>query len=128
MMTAWLPLTLLLPWLVPGWWRALRAREVKVLLPLGFTLLYVAFFTLSSGKRDVYIASALPGLALASAPLLPSLLRRHDVQWTLIGLVALLGVASGGAWVYLTLLDPVRGARLLQEGGIANTLPLLVLA
>ncbi|MET0292227.1 MAG: glycosyltransferase family 39 protein, partial [Steroidobacteraceae bacterium] len=61
----WMPLTLLLPWLVPAWWRALRAADARVLLPLAFTVLYVVFFSLSSGKRDVYILTALPPLAIA---------------------------------------------------------------
>jgi 4-amino-4-deoxy-L-arabinose transferase-like glycosyltransferase len=124
----WLPLTLLLPWLVPGWWRALRARDARVLLPLAFVVLYVGFFSLSSGKRDVYIVTALPALALAAAPLLPALSRRKDVQWTLLGFLAFLGVTIAAAWLYLTLLAPARGAELLQQGDVASTLPLLVLA
>jgi 4-amino-4-deoxy-L-arabinose transferase-like glycosyltransferase len=68
--TLWLPLAALLPWLVPRWGEALKARDARVLLPLGFALLYLTFFTLTRGKRDIYILSALPMLALpaGSAP------------------------------------------------------------
>jgi 4-amino-4-deoxy-L-arabinose transferase-like glycosyltransferase len=124
----WLPLTLLLPWLVPAWWRALQARDARVLLPLAFVVLYVTFFSLSSGKRDVYILTALPALALAAAPALPGLFRRRDVQWTLLGFIALLAMVFAGAWLYLTVLAAERGARLLAQGGVSSTLPLLVMA
>jgi 4-amino-4-deoxy-L-arabinose transferase-like glycosyltransferase len=124
----WLPLTLLLPWLLPGWWRALRARDARVLLPLAFVVLYVGLFSLSSGKRDVYIVTALPVLALAAAPQLPALWRRRGVQWTLLGFIAFLGVTIAAAWLYLTVLEPAQGADLLRRGDVASTLPLLVLA
>jgi hypothetical protein len=42
---------------------------------LGWVALVLLFFTLSSGKRKLYIFPALPGLVLAMAPLLPWLLR-----------------------------------------------------
>ncbi len=93
MATIWLPAVLLLPWLIPRWREALRARDARVLLPLGFALLYVVFFTSSRGKRDVYILSALPMLALASGYLLPELLRRRGVQCLLLGFVALVATA-----------------------------------
>jgi 4-amino-4-deoxy-L-arabinose transferase-like glycosyltransferase len=124
----WMPLTLLLPWLVPGWLRALRARDARVLLLLGWTVLYVAFFSLSSGKRDVYILTAVPGFALAAAPQLPGLLARRGVQRTLLGFLLVLAVALAGAWVFLTVLKPERGARLLADGGLTSLVALLVVA
>jgi 4-amino-4-deoxy-L-arabinose transferase-like glycosyltransferase len=90
MATAWLPLALLVPWLVPRWRAALAARDARVLLPLGFAVLYVAFFTLSRGKRDVYILSALPMLALAAGPSLPALLLQRGVQWLLAALAGVI--------------------------------------
>src|SRR5690606_2685557 len=39
-------------------------------------LLVLLFFSLSSGKRKIYIYPALPGLVLVAAPLVPWLLRR----------------------------------------------------
>jgi 4-amino-4-deoxy-L-arabinose transferase-like glycosyltransferase len=128
MATAWLPLVLLLPWLIPRWRAALRARDARVLLPLGFAVLYVGFFTLSRGKRDVYILSALPMLALAAGPLLPELLRLRNVQRTLLGFTGSVAALCAAAYVWLTFVDAKRGAGLLAEGGVASFAPLAVMA
>ena len=101
MLTLWLPAVALLPWLVPRWREALRQREARVLLPLGFVVLYLVFFTLSSGKRDVYILSALPVFALAAGPLLPALLQKVRVQRVLAGLVVLMALACLGTSLWL---------------------------
>lgn len=124
--TSWMPLTLLLPWLVPGWIRALRERDARVLLPLGYAVIYVLFFTLSSGKRDLYILPALPGLVLAAAPLLPELLHRRGVQRALLGLAMFLVFVLLAGFIYLQFVDPREGAKLLARGGVSNLLPLLV--
>lgn len=72
----WLPLVLALPWLVPAWRRQLAKRDGRVLVLLGWVVLVLLFFSLSSGKRKLYIFPALPGLVLLVAPLVPWLLRR----------------------------------------------------
>ncbi|WP_456292960.1 ArnT family glycosyltransferase [Pseudomonas sp. AK106] len=72
----WLPLVLALPWLVPAWRRQLQKHDARILLLLGWVVLVVLFFCLSTGKRKIYIFPALPGLVLAAAPLIPWLLRR----------------------------------------------------
>ncbi|WP_223437869.1 MULTISPECIES: ArnT family glycosyltransferase [unclassified Pseudomonas] len=72
----WLPLVLALPWLIPAWRRQLRKHDGRVLVLLGWVVLVVLFFCLSSGKRKLYIYPALPGLVLVAAPLVPWLLRR----------------------------------------------------
>ncbi|MGH8028918.1 MAG: ArnT family glycosyltransferase, partial [Arenimonas sp.] len=51
----WLPFSLALPWLAKPWMAAWRARDARVWLPLAWGLLVVAFFSLSPGKRDMYI-------------------------------------------------------------------------
>ena len=88
----WLPLSLLLPWALPAWWRRLRRRDARFLLPLGWVVLVLLFFSLSPGKRDVYILPALPMTALALAPLLPGLLRRRGVRVAVFALTAGLGI------------------------------------
>jgi 4-amino-4-deoxy-L-arabinose transferase-like glycosyltransferase len=128
MLILWLPLVLLLPWLVPRWRDALRARDARVLLPLGFAVLYVVFFTLSSGKRDVYILSALPMLALAAGYLLPELVRRRGVQQTLLGFTGLIAFVCSAALVWFVVLDTGEGARLLAESGASNFMPLAAVA
>jgi 4-amino-4-deoxy-L-arabinose transferase-like glycosyltransferase len=89
----WLPLSLLLPWALPAWWRRIRRRDARLLLPLGWIVLVLLFFSFSPGKRDVYILPALPMTALALAPLLPGLLRKRGVRLCIFALTLLLSVA-----------------------------------
>ncbi len=88
----WLPVTLLVPWLVPAWRRRLKRRDARYLLLLGWIVLVVFFFSLSPGKRGVYILPAVPALAIAVAPMIPGLLRRRGVQRT--GFVVLVFLTS----------------------------------
>jgi 4-amino-4-deoxy-L-arabinose transferase-like glycosyltransferase len=88
----WLPLSLTIPWAIPGWSRALRAKDARTLLPLAWVVLVVVFFSLSGGKRDVYILPALPVTAIALAPLLPDILGRASFRWALWVLTLLLAV------------------------------------
>ncbi|MGH8076867.1 MAG: ArnT family glycosyltransferase [Lysobacter sp.] len=76
MLTQWLPIMLAVPWAVKPWRDALRARDARVLLPLAWVVLVVLFFTLSAGKREVYVLPALPMLCLALGPWLPAVLFR----------------------------------------------------
>lgn len=98
----WLPLSLLLPWLVPRWCAAWKARDARVWLPLAWAVLVLAFFSLSEGKRGIYILPALPALALAAAPALPVLFERRGVGRASLALAGvLLGLAYAvlGAWL-----------------------------
>ncbi|WP_254427215.1 glycosyltransferase family 39 protein [Rhodanobacter sp. C01] len=93
----WLPLSLLLPWALPAWWRRLKRRDARFLLPLGWIVLVLLFFSFSPGKRDVYILPALPITALALAPLLPGLLRKQGVRVAVFALTLLLAMALTAA-------------------------------
>ena len=95
----WLPLSLLLPWAIPAWWRRLKRRDARYLLPLGWIVLIVLFFSISPGKRDVYILPALPITALALAPLLPGLLRLRGVRRAIFALTVLMAGAMTTAAV-----------------------------
>lgn len=88
----WLPLSLAIPWALPGWARSLRAGDARTLLPLAWVALVVVFFSLSGGKRDVYILPALPVTAIALAPWLPGILRARAFRWALWTLTLLLGL------------------------------------
>ncbi|MEP7185403.1 MAG: glycosyltransferase family 39 protein [Rhodanobacter sp.] len=100
----WLPLSLLLPWAIPAWWRRLKRRDARYLLPLGWVMLIVLFFSISPGKRDVYILPALPMMALALAPLLPGLLRLRGVRRAICGLTVMLaGVMTVAAALAMTI-------------------------
>jgi 4-amino-4-deoxy-L-arabinose transferase-like glycosyltransferase len=77
---AWLPLSLALPWLLPAWWRRLKAGDAATWLLLGWAACVLIFFTLSPGKRHVYLLPALPAVVLAAAPHLAGLLQRRALQ------------------------------------------------
>lgn len=111
--TLWLPLSLLLPWLLPAWWRRLRRRDARFLLPLVWAMLIVVFFSLSPGKRDVYILPALPMVLLAAAPLLPGVLRRAAPNRLLFALALLLGAVLFGGGLAALLGEP--GFELREE-------------
>lgn len=86
---AWLPGTLALPWLLPAWRRRLAAGAAPCALLLGYAALVVVFFSLSAGKRGVYLLPALPAFVLAAAPpLADGLLQRVGLRR--------LSAASGG--------------------------------
>ncbi|MFC4656353.1 ArnT family glycosyltransferase [Rheinheimera marina] len=89
----WLPLSLALPWLVPRWTLALKQWDGRVLLPLGWILLLLLFFSLSPGKRGVYIFPALPMLALIAAPYTKEVLAKRKFTGLLAALTALIALA-----------------------------------
>lgn len=97
MLTLWLPGALLLPWLMPAWWRRLRRGDSRFWLLLGWSLLVLLFFSASPGKREVYIFPVLPALCVAAAPLLQGLMRRRAVRWTLLSYLILLASSAMGA-------------------------------
>ncbi|MEC7469303.1 MAG: glycosyltransferase family 39 protein, partial [Pseudomonadota bacterium] len=73
----WLPMSLALPWLIPRWWRDIKQLDARIILPAGWIVLLLIFFSMSPGKRGVYILPALPMLALISAPYCAQLLSRR---------------------------------------------------
>ena len=90
---AWMPLVLALPWAVTAWWRRIRRGDPRIVLPLSAVLLILLFFSLSPGKRGVYILPTIPLLVLALAPLLPGLVRQVWLQR--LGAVVLAAFALG---------------------------------
>ncbi len=119
MATAWLPVALALPWAFSAWRRRLRRRDPRYLLPLAWWLLVVVFFSIPSGKRDVYIMPALPMMCLALAPLLPGILR---LRWPRRCALAFAGVLAGltlGAGLSMLLGDPAFEASFSVERGFA---------
>ncbi|MEG3184327.1 ArnT family glycosyltransferase [Novilysobacter erysipheiresistens] len=94
--TLWLPGALLLPWLAPAWWRRIRRGDRRTLCLVGWVVLVLVFFSVSPGKREVYLFPALPAMCIAAAPLLPGLLRRAGVRYVLLGYVVALGLALAG--------------------------------
>jgi 4-amino-4-deoxy-L-arabinose transferase-like glycosyltransferase len=122
----WLPLTLLLPWLWPRWRESLRSRDLRVLLPLAWVLLVVLFFSLSSGKRGVYVLPALPAFVLACAPWLHQFSQRKGPQRALFG-VACVIAATGLVGAMYFLFDRARRGELLENYAIDPVAPLFAI-
>lgn len=113
-LTAWLPTVLALPWAIPAWRRRLRRHDARFLLPLAWVLLVFVFFSIPTGKRDMYILPALPMLCLALAPLLPGVLRRRGAQRLLLAFVVLFALAALGAGLAMLLGEPGFERRFME--------------
>lgn len=122
----WLPLTLLLPWLVPRWRKAWQAGDLRIGLLTSWILLVLLFFSLSSGKRGVYILPALPAVALASGPYLLDLMQRRSVQRVLFVLAAVVSAACLLAAVYVQI-QPDKRLEVLSSYEIDVFGPLLLI-
>lgn len=120
----WLPLTAMLPWLVPRWREAWRQRDLRIVLPLCWILLVVLFFSLSSGKRGVYVLPAVPALAFISAPYLAQVLQLRAAQRVLFVLAGILGALLAATTVYLMLV-PAQRSSVLAVQAIDPLWPLL---
>jgi 4-amino-4-deoxy-L-arabinose transferase-like glycosyltransferase len=121
----WLPLSLLFFWLVPRWAAAWRERDGRVWVPLGWVLLTLLFFSLSAGKRGIYIFPALPALAIAAAPYLPDIFRRRGVQRASLILGALL-VTGGIALLIAEASGHQKLHAKLAEQGIDSVAPFAI--
>ena len=119
MATLWLPAMLALPWAVPAWRRRLRRRDPRYLLPLAWWLLVLLFFSIPSGKRDMYVLPALPMVCLALAPLLPGILRRPAAQWLALAFGAALALAALVLGIAMLAGTPSFEHKLLVERGLS---------
>ncbi len=126
MLSLWLPLVFLLPWLVPRWIAKLREHDARVLLLLGWAVLVLIFFNLSPGKRGVYILPALPALAVASGEWLRGLWQRPDVQRAGAALGLFVVLICAAAFVYLSWIAPERMDALREQYGLKYLAPLAV--
>jgi 4-amino-4-deoxy-L-arabinose transferase-like glycosyltransferase len=123
----WLPLSALLLWLWRPWRDDWRSGRMSTLLPLGFAVFVVLFFSLSAGKRGVYVHIALPALALASAPHLPALFRSAGVRRLSLALAALL-VVPGLVFAAAAMVEIPKLREWLAEAALVSTLPLWLYA
>jgi len=117
---SWLPLSLAYPGLLPRWWRALKAKDAKLLLPLAWVVLVLVFFSIPAGKRDVYILPALPMVAMAAAPFLGELLRGRWLRVAGLVFIGLLGALAllAGSWILIA--HPAAAARWAEQHGFAH--------
>ncbi|HEX2493425.1 MAG TPA: glycosyltransferase family 39 protein [Steroidobacter sp.] len=123
----WLPLIALVPWLWKHWLASWRSRDMRVLLPLAWVMLVLVFFSLSSGKRGVYVLPAVPAFVLACAPFAPELMRCRGPRNTLFGITCGLMLAVFGAAMYL-LVDEARRQQVATAYDIDVVGPLSAIA
>lgn len=90
MLLFWLPFSMAFFWLWKPWLQSFRIKDAKVLMPLFWAILVVVFFSLSSGKRDMYILPALPAFALAAAPFMQSISEQKSFRYVLMTIIALI--------------------------------------
>lgn len=122
----WLPLVLLVPWLVPKWRHAWREGDLRVVLPLCWVGIVILFFSASAGKRGVYILPALPAFVIACAPYLAETLQRRVVRRLIFGL----SVALAALCLLLAAFAAIRPdtrAMLIEEYEVEVAWPLLVI-
>lgn len=114
----WAPFSIAMLWLLVPWRAAWLSRDARVWLPLAWALLVIAFFSGSTGKRDMYILPALPGFALAAAPYLEAIARRKGFRRALLAWTALLGAVLLAGGLAALFAEPRFEARLLAERGL----------
>ena len=84
----WLPLPLLLPWLLPRWRKGLQQKDTRLLILLGWLVLSLLFFSALPAKAGNYLFSLLPAAVLAAAPAIPELVRQPRCSLVLFCLAA----------------------------------------
>lgn len=123
----WMPLTLLLPWLVRAWRRDLQQRDLRIALLLSWIAIVVLFFSLSSGKRGVYVLPAVPAFALVCAPYLADLARRRNVQRLVFALAVAVAGLCAAAVAYLGL-RPDKRTEVIELYQVDPVGPLVLMA
>jgi 4-amino-4-deoxy-L-arabinose transferase-like glycosyltransferase len=88
-----------------------------VLLPLGWVVLVLVFFSIPAGKRDVYILPALPMVALASAPFLGELLAARWLRATGLAFISLLGTLLLVVGAYALIAHPPFAVQWAERRG-----------
>ncbi len=123
----WLPLIALVPWLIPQWRAAWRAHDLRVVLPLTWAAVVVLFFSLSPGKRGVYILPALPAFILACSPYVLELSTRLAVRRVVYAVSVSVAIACAGAMIYL-IFDPSMRAEIAQTYALDPIVPAMMVA
>lgn len=118
-LSTWMPVIFVLPWALRGWWRRMRGvytannlsnltrkPDARYVLLLGWVLCVVVFFSLSKGKRDMYILPALPMLAVISGPALLLAMRKTGFHMLCYAFAAFLSTALLGGGMTALLAEP----------------------
>jgi hypothetical protein len=88
----WLPVSLAIPLLFKPWVEAFKSLDPRIILPLSWVVLVIIFFSISPGKRGVYILPALPMLVLAVAPYYQQLFSKVGLKRFVFALVAFFSI------------------------------------
>jgi 4-amino-4-deoxy-L-arabinose transferase-like glycosyltransferase len=121
MATTWLPFVLAWPWALSYAWRRLRdRRDARVFIPLGWSAVVLLFFSLSPGKRDMYILPLLPMMCVALAPGLVFAARRPGFRRLVLGFVVALSLSMLVAGLMAALGAPRFEAKQEAARGLAD--------
>lgn len=120
----WLPFSLTFFWLWKPWLQSTRAKDAKVILPLAWAILVVLFFSMSSGKRDMYILPALPAFALAAAPFMQALVARKSFRIVLMALIAMISLVVLALGLQALAGDPGFEKKFIADRGTDQLGPL----
>jgi hypothetical protein len=85
----WLPITALLPWLLPDWIERISRRDPRVLVVGGWLVLAGIPLALWGDGHSAALLPVLPALAVLASPRLAPLCRRRAVRRTALGLAIL---------------------------------------
>ena len=118
--TQWIPAVLALPWAWRGWREAWRARDARWATLLGGVALIVLFFSLSAGKREVYILPALPLFCLALGPWLADVVARPGARRLAFALASALTLLAAVAGAMVVFGHPGFEQRLDDARGLAG--------
>ncbi|MGS0729936.1 ArnT family glycosyltransferase, partial [Shewanella sp. 0m-11] len=102
----WFPL----PLLIVAHWQRFVAKvkaEPTIAILLVWVVLVIVFFSISPGKRGVYILPALPMLALALSAIITGTEPKRWFEWGLTGLLWLLGLVFTTAGILALIHHPV---------------------
>lgn len=117
---AWLPLSLAIVPAIPRWREALKNRDARFLLPLAWVVLVLVFFSISRGKRDVYILPALPWIALMVAPFLDNIVARPWFRRSVLGFVVVLSALFAGVGIAAWLGHVPAAQKLVDARGLGD--------
>ncbi|WP_133479518.1 ArnT family glycosyltransferase [Cognatilysobacter segetis] len=118
--TQWRPAVLALPWVLRDWRSAWRTRDARLATLLGGVALIVLFFSLSAGKREVYILPALPLFCLALGPWLAAALERPGARRLAFAFAALLALSATVAGALVVVGHPGFEQRLDETRGLVG--------
>lgn len=111
----WFPLSLAYLGAVPRWWKDLKLGEARVMLPLVWGVLTILFFSIPTGKRDVYLMPTLPMIALAMSPYLVEIAHARWLRNTAFAIALCVGLAVVGAGIWAALGHSARFEEMLQR-------------